>query len=477
VAVDRIVLLLGALLAATLVRGLAVLAAAFAVTALARKLSRESRHLVWFAAIAAFLLIPPAWFALPPLRIGAPIPVQPASEYRLAAAPVLAGAEYARLVDRSFDQAVLARERPKLYVRVVSLALLSTWLCGSVVFAVRLLLGRRRVRRLAAGAHRDARLQGLADAMSARLPKRRRPRVFLSSLCRMPFTFGVLEPVIVLPTDAVRWPPARAAAVLAHEMAHVLRRDIAVQSVAYAVCVLFWFAPPLWLAYAAMLREAEACCDQRVINQGFRAAEYARGIADLVRGSQGRILLPVHSLALVKRSRVRQRIEDILRLQPGRNPLGVLATVGVLAVCLCCLAPLLVLTGAAQPVSLRPDDPYIGTWINEENDRSERMTTAKAVVTPDGQQRDYTRLVDAEPLSEHVNTFEDLWVDRAGNRWYKIRVVRKAYPSGAGRIEGYVLMRINAAGSVMESAFAQSGYPTVLDPVMSPSYSIYYRRP
>ena len=37
-------------------------------------------------------------------------------------------------------------------------------------------------------------------------------------------------------------------------------------------------------------------------------------------------------------------------------------------------------------------------------------------------------------------------------------------------------MRINAAGTVMESAFAQLGYPTVLDPVMSPSYCIYYRQ-
>ena len=476
-AVDRILQLLGALLAATLVRGLAVLAAAFAVTALARKLSRESRHLVWFAAIAAFLLIPPAWFALPPVRIGARIPVQPASEYRLAAAPVISGAEYARLVDRSLEQAVLAHEAPKLNERGVSLALLSAWVFGSLAFAARLLLGRSRVRRLAAGAHRDARLQGMADAMSARLSERRRPRVLLSPLCRMPFTFGVFEPVIVVPADAARWPPARAGAVLAHEMAHVLRRDIAVQSVAYAVCVLFWFVLPLWLAYAAMLREAEACCDQRVINQGFRTREYARGIVDLVRGSRGRILLPVRTTALVKRSMVQRRIEDILRLRPGRKPLGVRATAGVLAACLCCLAPLLALTGAAQPVRLEAGDPYVGTWINEQNDRSERMKTSKAVVTPDGQQRDYTHLVDAEPVSEHVNTFEDLWIDRAGNRWYKIRVVRQAVPSGAGRMQGYVLMRINAAGTVMESAFAQLGYPTVLDPVMSPSYTIYHRQP
>ena len=52
-AIDRVLQLLGALLAATLVRGLAVLAAAFAVTALAKRLSLESRHLVWFVALAS----------------------------------------------------------------------------------------------------------------------------------------------------------------------------------------------------------------------------------------------------------------------------------------------------------------------------------------------------------------------------------------------------------------------------------------
>jgi hypothetical protein len=48
VATDRVLQLSGGLLAATLVRG----SAAFAVATLAKKLSRETRHLIRFAAIA-----------------------------------------------------------------------------------------------------------------------------------------------------------------------------------------------------------------------------------------------------------------------------------------------------------------------------------------------------------------------------------------------------------------------------------------
>jgi len=95
--------------------------------------------------------------------------------------------------------------------------------------------------------------------------------------------------VIVLPADSEGWPDDRLSSVLAHEIAHVCRYDVLIQSAAYLVCALFWFAPPLWLAYAALLREAETCCDQRVVEMGVYAPEYARTIVELARlaGSNG----------------------------------------------------------------------------------------------------------------------------------------------------------------------------------------------
>ena len=102
---------------------------------------------------------------------------------------------------------------------------------GSLALFARLLLGRRGVRRLAAERHATRRLQASADAESARLPERRRPRVLLSARCSMPFTFGVIRPVDRPPGRCGALAPGTRGAVLAHEMAHVLRRDIAVQSV------------------------------------------------------------------------------------------------------------------------------------------------------------------------------------------------------------------------------------------------------
>ena len=102
---------------------------------------------------------------------------------------------------------------------------------------------------------------------------------------------------------------------------------------------------------------------------------------------------------------------------------------------------------------------------------------SKNVVSTDNRRYGYHRLEDTEPYAEFLNTFEDAWIDRAGNRWYKIRVITMVYPSGAGRKEGFNLARVDAAGSVMEMAYAEYGYPATLEPVLSPRYTIYHRSP
>ncbi len=84
---DRLVHLLAALLAVALVRGLVVFAAAWAATAFLKRLSSETRHLIWLGVIASFLLIPLAWLVLPHVRVGVWIPLAPTAAYRLAAAP------------------------------------------------------------------------------------------------------------------------------------------------------------------------------------------------------------------------------------------------------------------------------------------------------------------------------------------------------------------------------------------------------
>jgi hypothetical protein len=140
----------------------------------------------------------------------------------------------------------------------------------------------------------------------------------------------------------------------------------------------------------------------------------------------------------------------------------------------CCLLPILAVTCATQSKALKPDDPLVGTWINEDYDKLEKGWIAKAVVSSDLRELDYTHIADAQPMQECRHVLEEMWVDAEGNHWYKLRTTMWAYPSGAGKVEGYSLTRINSAGTIFEGVFAQYGYPPTVDP-LGPSYGIMYQ--
>ncbi|MBN1838136.1 MAG: hypothetical protein JW820_19925 [Spirochaetales bacterium] len=87
-------------------RGLLVFAAAWAVTGLARRLSSETRHLIWMGAIGSFVIIPVAWLTLPPLHFGSWFPAEPRVFYSIAVAPAVSHQEYLRLAQEARDQAL-----------------------------------------------------------------------------------------------------------------------------------------------------------------------------------------------------------------------------------------------------------------------------------------------------------------------------------------------------------------------------------
>ena len=470
---ERLFHLSSAVLAVTVLRGLAVLAAGYSVTALVKNLSSETRHLIWLGVIASFILIPLTWLLLPPLRIGAWIPVQPASAFRLAAAPMLSRSEYVLLVDRAREQALLARQSPLLRLHGIPLALVSVWLAGVLALTVRLLLARRRLRRLAAEGHGSGRLQALTEELAGELPIRRRLSVLLSPRCSIPFTFGLRHPRILLPDNAEGWPAGRLRSALLHELIHAKRRDVLVQSLAYAVCLLFWFIPPLWMAYAAMLREAETCCDQQVINRGIRGPEYARDIVDLARKCEGRILLPCISNTIGRKSMLKDRIKKVLHLKPGNFPFGVRGAARViLAICLCCLVPILAITAQTKQPVVENTDKLFGTWINP--DGATQEMGAKVVFFPEYRELWYIRPSDSTPNMETRSVIEETWIDADGNFWYKGRHEGDYYPSKKAAWNCYWLIKINASGTTLEFVEAGADYPEEMSPIGG-SYNIYYK--
>ena len=155
-------------------------------------------------------------------------------------------------------------------------------------------------------------------------PDPRSPRLRHSPRISGPLTWGLLRPVILLPASARDWTPAQRAAALAHEEAHIDRKDWAVHLAVWAVCAVFWFHPLVWLARRSLAQEAEHAADDAVLDQGVRPSDYATLLLTLAR-----TLGPRAALGLGP-SQVGTRVRAVLATRsrsPRRWPAWVLAAV------------------------------------------------------------------------------------------------------------------------------------------------------
>lgn len=79
-----------------------------------------------------------------------------------------------------------------------------------------------------------------------------------------PFVLGLFRPVIYLP---YRIAEADMEHVIAHEQAHIQRKDHWWKPVGFTILSVYWFHPLLWLAYVLLCRDIEAACDEKVIKK------------------------------------------------------------------------------------------------------------------------------------------------------------------------------------------------------------------
>jgi TonB family protein len=169
--------------------------------------------------------------------------------------------------------------------------------------------------------------------------------VLESSAVEMPLTWGVLNPVVLLPAGAAEWPEARLRTVLLHELVHVQRRDLLAQTVANAGCCLFWFHPLVWLAARRLRQERERACDDAVLLRGVPAHDYADHLMDLVRSLASRRSAWSGAPAMAEASDLESRVRALLDRRLNRGPLSRRAAAVVATAAIAVLLPLASLTG------------------------------------------------------------------------------------------------------------------------------------
>ena len=87
-------------------------------------------------------------------------------------------------------------------------------------------------------------------------------RIRICDRISTPFILGVFRPVIYLPSGLSE---EDTELVIAHEMAHLRRRDHLWKPLGFIFLMVYWFNPLVWAAYILLCRDIEMACDEKVI--------------------------------------------------------------------------------------------------------------------------------------------------------------------------------------------------------------------
>ncbi|HEU4557683.1 MAG TPA: M56 family metallopeptidase [Longimicrobium sp.] len=331
-----------AALADAAVKGTVILLAALVATRLMRRRSAASRHLVWMVALASMLALPlatrilPAWRVVPvpaPLRPAATFvaPDAPVATLPVANAPESVGDLVVTPVVRTDKGIESAAPQPSASASAPAspaesasfdwkMALLVLWAVGGAALALRLAYGLARVwwMQRRAVEIEDEEWVHITDRLARKLRVGRLVTLLREAHAVVPMTWGIVRPVVLLPSDAEEWDSERRTVVLAHELAHVRRWDTLTQWIAHLALALFWFHPLVWVAARRMREEREHACDDAVLSIGTRPVEYADHLLSIVR-SLGTAEGPAAALAMARRSQFEGRLLAIL---DGATPRG-----------------------------------------------------------------------------------------------------------------------------------------------------------
>ena len=234
--------------------------------------------------------------------------------------------------------------------------MLLVWLVCAILLAAYFVIGYTcMVRRF-----RGTRLapQPSIDALLDRFRFSRDPRICVSSSRRAPLTFGVFRPTVLLPED-LPVGDAQFQLVLAHELAHIRRKDC-LRKMLLTVCLcLYWWNPLVWLMVWLANRDMELACDEAVLRAMGPDCKKAYALTLLDMAQRNPKSAPLCSG--FAKSSAEERIRAILCFK--RIP----AWVGIFVSVLFVLTASAFTTQAVNPSVLPEMEPAVQEKIPEEN--------------------------------------------------------------------------------------------------------------
>ncbi len=188
------------------------------------------------------------------------------------------------------------------------------WASGMVVFALYTFISYFRLRRK------------LDTAVLCR------DNIYQSENVSSPFVLGIIKPKIYLP---FKMDSQDLEHVVAHEQAHIRRKDHWWKPLGFLLLTIHWFNPLMWLAYVLLCRDIELACDEKVIKElgNEQRADYTQA---LVACSVNRRMIAACPLAFGEVG-VKERVKSVMNYKKPAFWVIILAVIACVGVAVCFL--------------------------------------------------------------------------------------------------------------------------------------------
>ena len=208
-----------------------------------------------------------------------------------------------------------------------------------------------------------------------------RDNIYESEFVDSPFVFGVVKPNIYLP---MHMDEGTAAYVIAHECAHLARRDHWWKVLGYLVLALHWFNPLVWVAYILFCRDIELACDEKVVRglDGAARADYSQALLSCAAPKRAVAACPL----AFGEGNIKTRVKSALHYKKPAFWVAAAAVLAVVIVAVCFLT---------NPRSER------GSLVWAQKLNAADVASIELYVPAEGETRQYKKL-DTEEMAQAV---------------------------------------------------------------------------
>jgi len=161
---------------------------------------------------------------------------------------------------------------------------------------------------------------------------RYKDNIFQSENVSSPFVLGIINPRIYLPFSMNEQDMEH---VVAHEQAHIRRKDHWWKPLGFLLLTIHWFNPLMWLAYVLLCRDIELACDEKVI-KGLGNEQRADYTQALVACSVNRRMIAACPLAFGEVG-VKERVKSVMNYKKPAFWVIILAVIACVIVAVCFL--------------------------------------------------------------------------------------------------------------------------------------------